>query len=167
MPPKVKGISAADIPPVVYCTLTCGDASADRSAAPPCLFAATADMEDNPGCAAAASAVHTISGGCHPASNLIYSTLIYLPLLVWSLCSVAVKAAPPEKCLPPSGPTVVSSIAPELPASTSSTSQAEVHCSSDCCRDLAMEANRYHISNEKAFSEMLFHFKNVAALFDS
>ncbi|MED6271130.1 hypothetical protein CHARACLAT_017177 [Characodon lateralis] len=65
-------------------------------------------MEDNPGCAAAASAVHTIS------------------------------AAPPEKYLPPSGPTVESSIAPELPASTSSssTSQAEVHCSSDCGRDL-------------------------------
>ncbi|MEQ2242721.1 hypothetical protein ILYODFUR_038944 [Ilyodon furcidens] len=64
--------------------------------------------------------------------------LIYLPLINWSLCSFAVIATPPETCLPPSSPTVESSIAPELPVSTSSssTSQAEVHCSSDCCRDL-------------------------------
>ena len=29
-----------------------------------------------------------------------------------------------------------------------------------------MEANRDQNSNENAFAEMLFHFKNVAALFD-
>ena len=30
-----------------------------------------------------------------------------------------------------------------------------------------MEANRDHNSKSNAFAEMLFHFKNVAALFDS
>ncbi|MEQ2292391.1 hypothetical protein AMECASPLE_022696 [Ameca splendens] len=61
------------IPPVADCTLTRRDASADGSAAPLCLYAATVDM-DNPVRAAAASSVLTISHGCHQASNLVYST---------------------------------------------------------------------------------------------